>query len=519
MDLSINQSDIIILVILVLSLIYWQISKPHKRFSKTIVPYLKPVPILGTTWRNFLQLENQIFSYGRAYTNFPDSRFAGFFEVLKPILLIRDPELVKQMGTKDFDHFMDHNFFIDETTDPLLGNMMIVMRGQKWKDMRATLSPAFTGSKMRNMFNLVYNSSQQMSSFLKEEITKNGPLTTEVKSLFTKYSNDVIATCAFGLEVDSLKDPDNKFYKFGQIVTGFGGIEALLKFLGFNLCPSLMKALDINFLDKKTMKFFRGLVHETMSLRIKDNIIRPDMIHLLMQARKGTLRDEDSLISNPKRDWTEDELTAQALIFLIAGFDTSSTLLMFLAYELALNPGVQECLQEEVDAIMDNNKDDAKLTYEQLAKATYMDMVISETLRKWPPVVFLDRICLKDYDVEDNIGRKYTIKKGEGILFPVYHIQRDEKYFKDPEKFDPERFNEENKKDIKPYTYMPFGVGPRNCIGSRFALMETKALLFTILKSFSFKKCAKTEQPLQLSKRDFDLVPANGIWVQIEARH
>ncbi|XP_026461385.1 cytochrome P450 9e2-like [Ctenocephalides felis] len=382
-----------------------------------------------------------------------------------------------------------------------------VRQGQKWRDMRSTLSPAFTGSKMRNMFQLVLKSAQQMALHLKKETTKSS-VTLEMKSLFTKYANDVIASCAFGLEVDSLRNPENEFYKFGKKVTGFGGLDALLRFLGFNLAPSLMRALNINFLDKQTMKFFRGLVHDTMSTRELQKISRPDMIHLLMQARKGTLRDED----NAKSD-----STTQALIFLIAGFDTTSTLLMFLAYELALNPEVQECLQEEIDSIFNADGDEG-LTYEKLAKATYMDMVISETLRKWPPVVFLDRICLKDYEIEDNIGRKYTVKKGEGVLFPVYHIHRDQKYFADPERFDPERFNDENKKNIQPFTYIPFGVGPRNCIGSRFALMETKAMLFIILSSFNFRTCLKTEYPLKLSKRDFDLVPANGVWVDVEPR-
>lgn len=94
-----------------------------------------------------------------------------------------------------------------------------------------------------------------------------------------------------------------------------------------------------------------------------------------------------------------------------------------------------------------------------------MDQVTCETLRKWPSQPDIDRVCVRDFTYDDGNGLKFNIEKGIAVRFPIYGIQHDAKYFPDPEKFDPERFSDENKHNIAPDTYFPFGVGPRNCIG------------------------------------------------------
>lgn len=91
----------------------------------------------------------------------------------------------------------------------------------------------------------------------------------------------------------------------------------------------------------------------------------------------------------------------------------------------------------------------------------------AETLRKWPPAVAMDRVCTSPYTMKVD-GKTHKFNVGDIIWVPVFGIHRDERYYPDPEKFDPERFNEENKRNIHPETYLPFGVGPRNCIGSRY---------------------------------------------------
>lgn len=117
--------------------------------------------------------------------------------------MIRDLELIKQITVKDFEYFLDHrDFFLDEETEPLLGKSLFMLKGQKWRDMRATLSPAFTGSKMRKMFQLVVECSEEATNImLKEANASNEPYVPEMKDIFTRFTNDVIASSAFGLKV------------------------------------------------------------------------------------------------------------------------------------------------------------------------------------------------------------------------------------------------------------------------------------------------------------------------------
>lgn len=97
----------------------------------------------------------------------------------------------------------------------------------------------------------------------------------------------------------------------------------------------------------------------------------------------------------------------------------------------------------------------------------YLDCVVSESLRFWTPVLFLDRICTKALTIEDSNGTKVEIQVNDGIFFPINSLHMDPNYFPNPTKFDPDRFSVTNRDSIKPFTYMPFGVGPRNYIGSR----------------------------------------------------
>ncbi|KAK9752523.1 Cytochrome P450 [Popillia japonica] len=212
------------------------------------------------------------------------------------------------------------------------------------------------------------------------------------------------------------------------------------------------------------------------------------------------------------------DIAAQAMIFFLAGFDSVSVLMSFMGYELVANPDIQTTLQKEIDDTL--TECNGKLTYEALLKMKYMDMVISETLRKWPAAVITDRVCSKPFTIEPvNPGEAPVhLKPGDVVFIPINAIQRDAQYFSNPDKFDPERFNEENKGNIKPYTYMPFGLGPRNCIGSRFAILETKTIFFFMLSKFNFIAIDKTQIPVRLSRKSFNVAGENGIWIGLKPR-
>ena len=128
-----------------------------------------------------------------------------------------------------------------------------------------------------------------------------------------------------------------------------------------------------------------------------------------------------------------------------------------------------------------------------------------------------DRVCDKDYEF-DYEGQKFTFEKGKSFVIPIHGYHHDPKYFPEPEKFRPERFSEENRDSIDPDTYLPFGIGPRNCIGSRFALMEVKTIFYYLLKSFSFEITEKSQIPLKLNANPVGLKSEKGIWIGLKSR-
>lgn len=207
-------------------------------------------------------------------------------------------------------------------------------------------------------------------------------------------------------------------------------------------------------MDPNSVKYFIRLVVDAMKYREEHNIVRPDMIQMLLEAKKES-----------SQKWTDDEIVAQCFTFFFAAFENNSAVVCTTAYELLQNPDIQQRLYEEIKETHDALNGEP-LGYDVLMKMKYMDMVVSESLRKWALAPMTDRTCSRDYTLRDDDGSKiFDFKKGDRIAIPIAGIHRDEQYFPNPTKFDPERFSEENKNKLVPYTYIPFGVGPRICIG------------------------------------------------------
>lgn len=412
---------------------------------------------------------------------FHQSRIYGTSDFQKRAYIVRDPEVFKRIAIKDFDHFQDHRAFFDGSIDEVSSKVLIALRGDEWRQMRATLSPAFTGSKMRQMFGLISECADEIVEYFTKKAKSGEKIDVEMKDFFSRYTNDVIATCAFGIKVNSFVDPDNEFFVNGKKVMRPPNIFRVLQFLVIMWAPKVAKLLKFKGLDESVTMVFKRSILETMKMRQENNIYRPDMIQLLMQVREGSLdhhadeksKDvvdgfataEESEVGKTKvtRTWTDTEIIAQCLLFFFAGFETSSTMLTFIAYELVANPDVQQKLYEEI-ADVNEQLDGKRITYDAIQKMKYLDQVISETLRMWPAALQVDRECVKDYTYDDG-NKKFIIEKGSVIAFSLLGIQRDPKYYPNPNVFDPERFSDENKHKIVSGTYAPFGIGPRNCIG------------------------------------------------------
>lgn len=145
-------------------------------------------------------------------------------------------------------------------------------------------------------------------------------------------------------------------------------------------------------------------------------------------------------------------------------------------------------------------------------------MIMSETLRRWPQVPASDRYVNKPYVLEKYDGTKVQLNVGDSVILPSTALHMDPKFFPNPEKFDPERFSDENKDKIVPGSYLPFGIGPRSCIASRFALMESKAIILYMISNFHLEKCWKTQNPLKLKRGPAIADAENGFWIQLRNR-
>ncbi|KAF5296483.1 hypothetical protein FQR65_LT01472 [Abscondita terminalis] len=318
---------------------------------------------------------------------------------------------------------------------------------------------------------------------------------------------------AFGYSCDSLREEDNKFYLSAKKIVPDENLTQNMKQLVKSVFPKAAKFFGFTFWSKSSTDFFHDIIKRNVQERDEKGIVRYDMVHLMMEEKKS--REQ----SNAKETITDDDITAQAMLFFFAGFESVSTLMSFTAYELAVNEDIQKRLQAEVDEAL--RACNGIITYEALAKMTYLDMVISESLRKWPAAIVTDRMCNKPYDIQAEKPDEVSVhlSKGDIVWIPIFGIHRDPAFFPNPDRFDPERFSEENKATINSYAFIPFGSGPRSCIANRFALMEAKLLLFRIMSKFDIVVVEKTDVPIQLTEVSMQLSAKNGFWLGLKLRN
>lgn len=284
----------------------------------------------------------------------------------------------------------------------------------------------------------------------------------------------------------------------------------LLRYFLVQIFPNIARTFGLKFTDDDVETFFFELCRDTLTYRQKHRVSRNDFFSLLMKLQEEQ-KDFDLSTENGEEPLTFNEFVAQCFVFFIAGFETSSILMTFILYELAKNPSIQEKLRREIKNVL--NKNNGQLTYDSLNELSYLDCIVNEVLRLYPPLINLQRVVTKDYKLPDS---DVVLKKGDFVIVPLYSIQRDPKYFANPSEFIPERFNDENIGDIKPFTFLPFGDGPRVCVGQRFGMMEIRVGLVTLLNRYKFTLSEKMPTKLKISPYSGTLMPDGGMWLNIE---
>lgn len=211
---------------------------------------------------------------------------------------------------------------------------------------------------------------------------------------------------------------------------------------------------------------------------------------------------------------TIEEIVAQAFVFFIAAFETTSSTMALCLYELSKNPTLQRKVQREIDSVLEK-RGSKEIDFEMMSELKYLENCIDETLRKYPPAPFLIRECGKTYHIP---GSHLEIEKGTPLIISTFGIQRDPEFFPDPHIFDPDRFNEENIHKIQPFSYLPFGAGPRVCIGQRFGKLTSRLGLFLLMQKFNFSFYEETVSELKFSPKQFVLTLVDDLNLKVSAR-
>ncbi|KAK9884789.1 hypothetical protein WA026_009014 [Henosepilachna vigintioctopunctata] len=436
--------------------------------------------------------------------------YAGYYLLWTPMFLPVDNDIIKSIMQVDFEHFIDRGMYSNEKVDPLSSHLFS-LEGKKWKLLRNKLSPTFTSGKMKMMYETIVNCTPGLLDAMDKELVH----AVDIKEIFARFTTDVIGTCAFGLSCDSMRNPNSEFRIKGKEIFKSGILENLKQMMSY-IMPEFSKLLGFKIVPEDVSKFFMEIVKDTVAYREKHNTYRKDFMNLLIQLKnKGKLVDDQKLmeqnITDSQNKITMEEIAAQAFIFFEAGFETSSTTMTFCFYELAKNKSIQDRVRKEIRDV--SSKYNGEVTYDAIMDMNYLDQVLNETLRKYPPLPCLHRKCNKTYKVP---GADLILEKGMRVTIPVIGIHHDPDYYPDPGKFDPDRFTEENKRNRKQFTFLPFGDGPRICIGARFGIMQAKIGLIAVLLNYEVSINAKTVEPLTFEPESFILTTKGGLWLNVE---
>ena len=537
--------EILLAVVAIVALFIWKSNRDKKYWPNHGIYQLPLTFSENMAWMS--QKTNISVSFANFFNKAKKDGEEGIFGVVGanfPLVCVSDPDLLRQIFVKDFDNFVDRT--VDKVmlafrssnnkANQIWANTMMNLSGDRWKEVRSTFSPIFTSGRMKAMSILMKESVNQLVGAFDNLATSSEGTELELKEILGKYSMDVIARCAFGVDsrAFSENEADNQFVKNASQVFKKPPYDTLKSFLLTvpHVGWKLVSLLRLPLVMENELNFFYDVVKQTMESRLKTKSKRNDIIDLMIEAIKGELQhdtehedteyEKEAKLNHHKKfsaispEEEEIIMVATALVMLVAGYDTTAITMSYACHELALNQDVQDRLREELDEAYDKKDDETCVTldYQDVQTMEYLDQVLSETLRKHPPGGIMSRSTVNDYKIQ---GTSKMIPKGALLIMPTFGIHRDPENYPDPMKFDPDRFTQEEKMKRHPYTYLPFGQGPRNCLGMRFAQLEAKMGLAALVRRFEILPCSKTTEDIEIDPQSF-LVSPKSLWVSFRKR-
>ncbi|XP_059171801.1 cytochrome P450 3A29-like [Physella acuta] len=493
---------VLLTVISCVLMLYRYGTDTHCVWTKLGVAGPKPAPFFG----NILEMFDPQLGFRRCVKNWQGvyGRMFGIYFYRKPVLVVTDPEALKQIFVKDFSVFADR-FFVGEgkLQHEMVQKTVFFARGSKWRRLRKMMTPSFSSGKLKLMTHCINRTANLLGDRLQSYAAKGESL--EAKVVFGAYALDAIAGTTFGLDLDSQNNLNAPFIKHARsLMTIDKIIQLKLTLVGiFPAIIPLLKMFNIGYFKYSDIKYFKeniGALVAERSTKIKS---QSDFLQLLLESEYDNKSADDDGMYEKKL--TKDEVASQGLIFMIAGYDPLSSAMQYLFYQLAKCPDIQNKVYSEIADVMGDAEEPS---YDNCQQMKYLQATIDETLRMYPPLHILTRQTTKD----TTLGGLF-IPANTGILIPVYNLARDPEFFPEPDVFRPERFLDAS---VNPVTFVPFGFGPRQCIGMRLALMELKIALVHVLGRLQVVKA--TPEVLEIEDFSGNLVPKTPIRIFLQVR-
>lgn len=554
-----------LVTVLTLVVVYYNV-KIYTFWSSRGIKGPLPVPLFGTNIY-FIFKDRSVVDfewrqkYGHTY---------GTYEGYEPVLRTTDNEIVKHVWIKNFSSFTDRNNHTIHGEN--LKRWLFWSSGEHWNNQRVLISPMFTSARMKTMFNVMAGCMQRFKDEVERKLrssvglageldeiaqakalakSRQSPSTDISKDDFMALTLDVIAQGFFSLRFDTYQDKTSEFFKRAFAFSKFD----VPYFIMWMFIPDPIRSyFKIDLVKYSHYEYFEKLSQKTIDERRRDPSKRQnDFVQALIEAKlpdnkttdgdksnnynKEKLYDADDdkeahyndntkfqelellhekqLRSVKFRSFDDKEIRAQMTFFFLAGFETTSSSLTFCFYELAHQQAAQSEVYQEL--ISRGFSKDKQPDYSELLSLKKLDALVSECLRLYSPVTEHNRIVTNKDGVTLPTSPPIHLPSGIIISNPGFVYQRDQDYWEKPLQFDMARFYPENRHKIITSTYNPFGLGPRNCAGMRFALLTLKTSLATILLSYRILPGPKSSAYppefnrhaffLQLKHTDFKLVP------------